>query len=214
MDRELLEQWKSEAVALMPHGPLIPSSEIEWLAVAQHHGLPTRLLDWTRNPLVGVYFSVEDGRLRELDSTLFALRGVAKLDSDLFANPWRCSGVRLWYPRNLVDRIGRQSSVFTLHQIGDEGSSLDLVGHAEGGGLHLETTLPEYMPTHFFGPDLVKFHIPSESCGRILHQLHLLGVDEFFAFPDLGGLSRAYAKGRSRSTFHGFGNLPNSVYRG
>jgi hypothetical protein len=53
----LITRFKQDALALIAERP---ANEWEWLFVMRHHGVPTRLMDWSESPLVGLYFAVKE----------------------------------------------------------------------------------------------------------------------------------------------------------
>ncbi|MGO8935565.1 MAG: FRG domain-containing protein [Terracidiphilus sp.] len=68
----LIANFKMRATGRLGHRH-VPSSEIEWLFLAQHYGLPTQLLDWTENTLIALFFAVYDATHPEADASLWAL---------------------------------------------------------------------------------------------------------------------------------------------
>jgi len=57
-ENEIRQEFQSRALQLIQGR--VPADKWEWYFLMQHYGAPTRLLDWTDNPLVAIYFAVVD----------------------------------------------------------------------------------------------------------------------------------------------------------
>lgn len=82
-EKTILQLFKQQAI---PYLTFQPRDDWDWLAIARHRGLPTRLLDWSRNPLVAAYFAVEqkyDG-----DSVVYAFSRCPSIETTKDKSPF------------------------------------------------------------------------------------------------------------------------------
>jgi hypothetical protein len=72
LERSLLRNFRKYAM----RSPVRHESEWGWLAVAQHHGLPTRLLDWTYSPYVALHFATDNLEQYDRDGVIWCVNYV------------------------------------------------------------------------------------------------------------------------------------------
>jgi hypothetical protein len=161
-EQDMMEEFKRYARA---HLERLPSNEWEWLALAQHHGIPTRLLDWTKNPLAALLFAVSGQSEHDSAVWCFRYRRSHKTES---VDPYAIDEVFVLRPAHFNSRIVGQASYFTAHPI----------------------PLRPFEASKESGEELVKLVIPRGIRYRIRGELDRVGVNFATLFPDLDGIAR------------------------
>ena len=159
-DEIAFEAWSRRSVEFAS----TPADDWDVLAIAQHHGLATRLLDWSYNPLAAAFFASMDDH--DSDAVIYAYRSVWYVQRQN-VEPFNYEGVARFKPRGVAQRITRQGGIFTIHGPPD---------------LRLDDALHE-------GDVLERIIIDQSYLAQLTFDLSYYGVNRVSLFPDLDGLA-------------------------
>lgn len=177
----LLQRFKRDGY------PFVERTLTDWEAItfAQHHKLPTRLLDWTSNPLVALFFAAEEEKCLNTDGAVFMYRprNIWKHHISTFEGqnpkkpnvpkPLKVHGIKIVFPMLLVDRLITQSGGFTIQ---DPLKCLIKRDSEEFDGKSLDIF------------EICKWILPKKLKMAILDELHRLSINRRTLFPDLDGV--------------------------
>lgn len=185
-----------------------PQGEWEWMLLARHHGLPSRLLDWTENPLVGLFFA-SDG----YDSSFSESNGALWCLSPPHLNQVASNGtMRPDVLPMLLDEeeLSPEDEFLTVYKTSRVVNAVPTEPRSPAAAISIRTTKRIQAQLGVFtihhadtkpleeweaGSYVWKYVVPSEAKESILGELRSSGVTALTLFPDLDNAAREAKRG-------------------
>lgn len=173
-ENTIFTNFKKRAIAFLPND--IKSNidnDWEWLALAQHYGLATRLLDWAENPLVALFFAFLEPSDKPIKRAVWMFKIEEGDMVDTSEDPLSIKKTRMFQPNYTDKRIIAQSAWFSVHYFSATYKRCSLFNNLKIMNGQKDR--------------LIKFEIENKR-EEILNWLDKLGINQNSIFPDLSGL--------------------------
>ncbi len=172
-EREMLDDFQRRSFHLIDYQP---GTQWDWLALAQHHGMATRLLDWTENPLIALWFSMV-GSLDDIRTDYSVVWGFNVPKEDIVIStddkdPYKGGMTKVFKPNHITKRISAQFGWFTIHKSDSDRKFIPFEQN------------PEYAPRLF------KIKVDSNCFKECKIRLHNFGINSSSMYPDIDGLAK------------------------